>query len=339
MGSRFALLHDGYWASPQMDLFASAPQPLCSETWPASGTMRAGVCYRHPDAEHHTAGAGSSYSRNMYPTLAATPYGSSQNGINGKGGKRERPSASTPSPETKNWPTPRATDGPKGGPNGRDSSGSPHLTAAAARWPTPTTRDAASAARHTTTTGIMHIGTTRTDAIRMWSTPTASDTTGPGRNGEGGANLRTQVSLWPTPMASSNENRTTRHAPTHGVSRGRTLAGEAAAWPTPAARDYKAANGEAHLEAGTGRKHLDQLPNFVRFLPGPPSTTSGPPSSDSTPNCPPPSPSRSDVRKVLNPNFVDWLMGLPIGWSDCESTVTPSFPSWQREHLLLLLSL
>ena len=34
-------------------------------------------------------------------------------------------------------------------------------------------------------------------------------------------------------------------------------------WPTPAARDFKGANGPDHMENGTGRLHMDQLPNFV----------------------------------------------------------------------------
>lgn len=38
------------------------------------------------------------------------------------------------------------------------------------------------------------------------------------------------------------------------------------AWPTPSVRGEKGANGADHLENGTGRKHLDQLPNFVEFL-------------------------------------------------------------------------
>jgi hypothetical protein len=36
----------------------------------------------------------------MWPTPSATPYGSSQNGINGIGGEHERPSARTPSLDT-----------------------------------------------------------------------------------------------------------------------------------------------------------------------------------------------------------------------------------------------
>jgi hypothetical protein len=40
---------------------------------------------------------------------------------------------------------------------------------------------------------------------------------------------------------------------------------QASAWPTPAVRDEKGANGPEHLTNGTGRKHLDQLPNFVEY--------------------------------------------------------------------------
>lgn len=43
------------------------------------------------------------------------------------------------------------------------------------KWPTPQTTDANSAARHTTTTGVMHSGTTLTDAVRQWLTPQSPD--------------------------------------------------------------------------------------------------------------------------------------------------------------------
>lgn len=36
----------------------------------------------------------------------------------------------------------------------------------------------------------------------------------------------------------------------------------------------------------------------------------------------------------LNPRFVEWLMGFPIGWTDFEPLATQSFQSWQRAHLL-----
>jgi hypothetical protein len=69
-------------------------------------------------------------------------------------------------------------------------------------------------------------------AVKMWPTPTKSDGTGgPGCSGrEGGDNLRTAIKVY----------------------------------PTPAARDYKGANSKEHCEVtGSGRKHMDQLPNAI----------------------------------------------------------------------------
>src|SRR3990167_731674 len=146
-----------------------------------------------------SASPGMSYERGLYPTPSATPYGSSQNGSNGEGGENERPSAGTPSLESwaKRWPTPTSMDGCREGqpraeakgahavslhhavaswpPDDRLSAqrghgdrdptvsrflpGTPGSSLVPTLWPTPDTRDAASAGRHTTETGVMHPGT------------------------------------------------------------------------------------------------------------------------------------------------------------------------------------
>jgi hypothetical protein len=31
----------------------------------------------------------------------------------------------------------------------------------------------------------------------------------------------------------------------------------------------------------------------------------------------------------LNPTWVEWLMGFPLGWTDCDASATPSFPKPQ----------
>ncbi|MEM7429893.1 MAG: hypothetical protein AAF441_27815 [Pseudomonadota bacterium] len=110
-------------------------------------------------------------------------------------------------------------------------------------------------------------------AAGQWASPQAHDVhqCNAGRVGRfgteaGGRNLTDDVMLWPTPRASASENYATRPAPSHGKTHGRTLTGEAGTWPTPAARDGKGANSEDHLENGTGRKHMDQLPNAVEHL-------------------------------------------------------------------------
>ncbi len=69
-------------------------------------------------------------------------------------------------------------------------------------------------------------------------------------------------------------------------------------WPTPTARDRFGANGyESTLKkllAG-GRPHLGQLPNRVQLEEGRP------------------------IHGQLNPDWVEWLMGYPIGWTDLNS--------------------
>lgn len=38
----------------------------------------------------------------------------------------------------------------------------------------------------------------------------------------------------------------------------------------------------------------------------------------------------------LNPRFVEWLMGMPIGWTDCGALGMQSFRSWRHAHLFSL---
>ena len=68
-------------------------------------------------------------------------------------------------------------------------------------------------------------------------------------------------------------------------------------WPTPAARDYKGANGyertKKKLENGE-RAQMGQLPNAVMMEEG------------------------KQISGSLNPQWVEWLMGYPEGWTDLE---------------------
>lgn len=136
-------------------------------------------------------------------------------------------------------------------------------------------------------------------------------------------------------------------------------------WPTPAARDFKGANGANHLENGTGRLHLDQLPNFVAHLWQTPSvadttggrmTRSGDRSGemllkgqaaafslqDPTTEMPglPSSTQPRTSRPQLNPMFVEWLMGWPIGWTafGCSETGWCRFRQHSRTALSSLAS-
>lgn len=156
-------------------------------------------------------------------------------------------------------------------------------------------------------------------------------------------------SSWPIAKAltgGANSNRDARGAG------GPDLQEAAQNWPTPACRDHKGENSAAHLDNGTGRKHLDQLPNFVAHSfsrPDQATATSGlpsfearrlslllyrsvilkPPRSISRPYCPPtrrdPSnPARSAFRRKTS--YERWSEKRRKWWQS--RRLSPSFVGW-----------
>jgi hypothetical protein len=104
----------------------------------------------------------------------------------------------------------------------------------------------------------------------------------------------TASSLWPTPTTQENEhpgaiwNEKWRRVSPSGVSHGMNLADAVRIWPTPTAKDGKGASGH-RSEA----RRLADLTYRARIVDG---VTTG----------------------SLNPTWVEWLMGFPIGWTDLE---------------------
>jgi hypothetical protein len=151
------------------------------EPWPSSGSMRSGTCFWRPKRARRTGGSDCLF----WPTATAD------------GGKRGQIERDSPNWEIKiqqrringaglisddlassaaAWATPSARDWKCGDASETtmEKNARP-LNEQAVHWPTPNTRDSADTARHTTATGIMHPGTTLTDAVRLWPTPTAQD--------------------------------------------------------------------------------------------------------------------------------------------------------------------
>ena len=206
---------------------------------------------------------------------------------------------------------------------------------------------------------------------KAWPTPRSMDSTceespetwaaRKDRKAAEGINLQYPLQIaareWPTPRAGNPGSR----APGTG---GKVLSEEAKNWPTPAARDVKGENSAEHcLETGTGRKHMDQLPNFVAHgfqaedSPSPQDPTKigdGSQTSSTqqwrTPTACTPNSLRGsgqdatkreaqghavnlqdqahtrggcDKRKRLNPCFVEWLMGMPHPFWSLPSCFAP----------------
>ncbi len=247
----------------------------------------------------------------------------------------------TDASDCSSWPTAIATDGEKGGPNSRHGNGTPHLAAAVqTQWYTPNVPNGGRVnPADMTATGAMPDGRKRQVGLEnqakfVWPTPMANPNTNrqtkptPSQiKGEHGLNLAMVAvqSSWPTPRTcagkrSSGSNRTElvnswatpqAHDVTQGnperVGRfgtkagGRNLTDEGVAWATPTTRDWK--DGAAAADVETNCLLGRQAPRSVKD--GNASTLS------------------------LNPLFVEWLMGWPIGWTDCGSAVTALSP-WLR---------
>jgi hypothetical protein len=108
-----------------------------------------------------------------------------------------------------------------------------------------------------------------------------------------------EAKMWPTPRATERMAYHESPSPsmikgTHGWNLNAAVTDAESEnpnrmWPTPTARDYKGGRKPETLEA-KGRKPSNSLPDTLNSL----NKTTG----------------------ALNPEWVEWLMGYPIGWTD-----------------------
>lgn len=105
--------------------------------------------------------------------------------------------------------------------------------------------------------------------------------------------------LWPTPTVCGNYNR-------KGASKtsGDGLATAVRMWPTPLARDCRTVRGGARSVNALG---TEPLITEVAKAEG---ATDG----------------------ALNPDWVEWLMGWPIGWTGSAPLEMDKFQQWSRQH-------
>ena len=92
-------------------------------------------------------------------------------------------------------------------------------------------------------------------------------------------------------------------------------------YPTPTARDSKGANSMEHLmqpKAQGNNHHVRQLANAVKLLTTPcAADATGSHGGKNHRSL------RTDVAGQLNPTWVEWLMGVPIGWTELDVSETP----------------
>ena len=177
-------------------------------------------------------------------------------------------------------------------------------------WPT------ANAAKAANDTGLQKSGDGRQTpsklgwavATQLLPTPMKADAErGSSTFKRGNPTLRGAVDLMTTPTASDVYARRTKYA-----QGGTPLSAQVAMMPTP-----RPCSGDR--SSGMNRTEMYQA---MKVLPTP--TTQDAKNNGSASQMERNSlPLNAEVGGPLNPPFVEWLMGYPIGWTDCEDSATP----------------
>lgn len=197
----------------------------------------------------------------------------------------------------------------------------------------------------------------------LWAMPTAHERTHTPREVDHGEQLANQVSLWATPSARDGRS---GEASAETLARNARPLNEQAAnlWSTPRSTDGE--KGGPNMSFGAGGTPLPTPASAAAWMPSPsgppapPTPQAGPLSSPVT-RCSPPRcvnatcghvpcevaallrmgergrKSAAAFRRRLNPRFVEWLQGLPGGWTACAPSETLWYQSRQRSLLGSLL--
>ena len=145
--------------------------------------------------------------------------------------------------------------------------------------------------------------------FNMWPTPdTCAGGTGPSQINRNGPRLQ-DVVKWPTPNARDWKDTSVMGSlnalQTENGQANLPRIVHARMFPTPNASDYR---DRGHIGSGTTLRRIEKGQQIAL------------------------SASVSDTSGALNPSWVEWLMGWPVGWTDCEPLATDRFRSWQRSH-------
>ena len=147
----------------------------------------------------------------------------------------------------------------------------------------------------------------KTSGIALaWPTPTVSQQKR-GKNAQGGAGLPEAMSNWPTPTArdyKSGQASERTHARNARPLSEAVVKHETTNWPTPTAGDADKISSKPR----PGMRHQNYLNNCPMLRDGP--------HGQANPSGPKNRPA------LLNPDWVETLMGLPIGWTDLGSWAT-----------------
>jgi len=149
-------------------------------------------------------------------------------------------------------------------------------------------------------------GEAKLSAQVLWPTPIAGDAKQAanatvknrreGSNHHSGTTLTDAIRMWPTPLATDGSN----GGPNQRFGNGDLkLSSAVHCWPTPTARDYRSPG----LESKREERMAQRAQPLTEVIGG-----------------------------QLNPNWVEWLMGWPVGWTASAPLATDRFQQWSDSH-------
>ena len=179
--------------------------------------------------------------------------------------------------------------------------------------PTPTASDHIE--RVSSSKEVLNFETNKTVSLNRWAnhwpTPTCNMVSG-GPNhlspsvqaGKHGLNLAGAITMWPTPTA---HNAKEAAYPAEFLRKTPTLAATVAMrkFPTPQASDNRD-RGNLGSPATLRRKEKGKQISLGQSV--------------------------SDISGALNPTWVEWLMGWPLGWTDLKPLEMAKYQQWQQQH-------
>lgn len=269
---------------------------------------------RHAVSLHHLAGTWASeepHETFPTPTSSMVTVGDMEQArYAGNGGKRpsyeEANQAWDSSEPRETFPTPTAADA-LGGPGISSSrKGGPNLRTAVDIWPTPKARDY-KGTDYSRDGERRHSGddlATAVDKRESWPTPKSSDVRHglPNRIGEGErrSNLNDAAVKWPTPMSAdangvggAASRKDGRQSMLHHAVKAEGE--EERTWPTPMAgpADVRDGGGHGGVKLATAATEDPEAP-----------------------------------RGQLNPDWTEWLMGWPVGWTSLDPLPRVNLDAW-----------
>jgi len=127
--------------------------------------------------------------------------------------------------------------------------------------------------------------------------------------------LPNAVAMWPTPRAAEAG---ADFAKLNRSKTGMSLPTAAALWPTPRAGKVTDEEPEAwQARKDKGQVSTPPLTLAVKMYPTPDAGAAKGRGASSAEN-------RTRLGGSLNPTWVEWLQGYPLGWTDCEDSETQS---------------